>query len=213
MSYSEKTALWFHKPTALNQPLFQMPILGYVSGYQALLLFGVGMPVFFVTLNAYDIITALPPLGAITALAMIRPPILGYEGRFFVLVWFCLSQRRPKMSSKALRIPVSGAISIPKKAAPKKRPKPKPIRVRPAGRPIEISARLRTDHNQPLVKQVRILLDGVSIRTAVPSESGTLSVVLHPEECVGVRTVSVHEVGPEDTLGRLLVSKEVHFEA
>ena len=212
MSYSEKTALWFHKPSALNQPLFQMPILGYVSGYQALLLFGVGMPVFFVILNSYDIITALPPLGAITALAMIRPPILGYEGRFFVLLWFYLSRRRPKMSSSALQIPVSRAISIPKKAAPKKIPKPKPIRISPAGRPIEISARLRTDHNQPLVKQVRILLDGVSIRTAVPSENGILSVVLHPEECVGVRTISVHQVGPDDTLGKLLVSKEVHFE-
>lgn len=190
-----------------------MPILGYVSGYQALLLFGVGMPVFFITLNAYDIIAALPPLGGITALAMIRPPILGYEGRFFVLVWFYLSRRRPKMSSSALRIPIPEAISIPKKAAPKKRPKPKPLQVRPAGRPIEISARLRTEYNRPLVKQVRILLDGVSVRTAIPSESGSLSVVLHPEECVGVRTVSVHEVGPDDTLGKLLVSKEVHFEA
>ena len=46
LSYSDKAAIWFHKPTALNQPLFQMPLVGYVTGSQGALFFGAGLPAF-----------------------------------------------------------------------------------------------------------------------------------------------------------------------
>jgi hypothetical protein len=215
LSYSDKTAIWFHKPTALNQPLFQMPLVGYVTGSQGALFFGVGLPAFFVVMNAYGIMYALIPLGAVAAFALIRPPVMGYETRLAVLVWFYTRRRRPKMTrSAALKVPVPASLSIPKAAkATKAAGRPaEPLRVRGAGRPVEISMALRTGGNRARRGHVRIMLDGSGIKTAVPSGTGRVSIILHPEDCVGTRTISIHEVDNNDSAGALLVSKEVVFE-
>ena len=114
-SYSDKTALWFHRPTTLNQPLFQMPALGYISGLQATLMFGVGLPVFFGVMNSFGVWAALVPFVMISALALIRPPILGYEGRLFVRVLFHLRRRHPaKRKCSSLVIPVRKKIGVPR---------------------------------------------------------------------------------------------------
>lgn len=215
LSYSDKAAIWFHKPTALNQPLFQMPLIGYVTGSQGALFFGAGLPAFFVVMNAYGITYALVPLGAVAAFALIRPPVMGYETRLAVLVWYYVRRRRPRtVRSAALAVPVPASLSVPKRAKAAKgagRPA-EPLRVRGAGRPVEISMVLRTGGNRARRGRVRIMLDGSGIKTAVPSGAGRVSIILHPEDCVGTRTISIHEVDGDDAAGALLVSKEVIFE-
>lgn len=216
MSYSDKTAIWFHKPTMMNQPLFQVPLLGYITGSQGLLLFGVGLPAFFLVMNSYGPLAALAPLAGAAALAMIRPPVLGYEGRLAVAVWFYLARGRggQPAKSRAFSIPVpTKAGAIPRKARLGKRAKaaPAPVEVRATGRPVEISLSLRTRDNRVSRPKVRILLDGASIKTAVPSASGQVSVVLHPEDCAGTRRIAVHEVTGEDATGAKLTEKEVVF--
>lgn len=215
MSYSDKAAIWFHKPTTLNQPLFQMPVVGYVTGSQGALFFGVGLPTFFAVMNAYGITYALIPLGAVAAFALVRPPVVGYETRLAILVWYYVRRRRRiTVRSAALAVPVPASLSIPKRAKASRaagRPA-EPLRVRGAGRPVEISMVLRTGGNRAWRGRVRIMLDGSGIKTAVPSGTGRVSVILHPEDCVGTRTISIHEVDGDDTAGALLVSKEVVFE-
>ena len=148
MSYSDKTAIWFHKPTMMNQPLFQVPLLGYITGSQGLLLFGVGLPAFFLVMNSYGPLAALAPLAGAAALAMIRPPVLGYEGRLAVAAWFYLARGRSGQpaKSRAFSIPVpTKAGAIPRKARLGRRAKaaPAPVEVRATGRPVEISLSLR----------------------------------------------------------------------
>ena len=211
-SYSDKTAIWFHKPTALNQPIFQVPMLGYVTGSQGILFFGAGVPAFFAVLSVSDILYALVPLGAVAALAALRPPIMGYESRLAVLVWFHMRQRRPRrVKSRALAIPARFAPKTRKAAKGPERKAPEPLRVRSAGRPVEISMVLKTAGNRARRGRVRIMLDGAGIKTVVPSESGRVSVILHPEDCIGTRTVSIHEVDGNDAAGEALTSKEVAF--
>ena len=224
-SYSDKTALWFHRPTTLNQPLFQMPALGYISGLQATLMFGVGLPVFFGVMNSFGVWAALVPFGAVSALALIRPPILGYEGRLFVRVLFHLRRRHPaKRKCSSLVIPVRKKIGASRAmrakgktadtSAEPKRPKKNsdsPLVVRSSGRPVEISMLLRTYSNAASRRKVRILLDGAGIKTALPSKSGRVSVILHPDECAGRRRISIHEVTGDDRAGDLLTQKEVVF--
>lgn len=215
LSYSDKAAIWFHKPTTLNQPLFQMPVVGYVTGSQGALFFGVGLPAFFAVMNAYGITYALIPLGAVAAFALVRPPVVGYETRLAILVWYYVRRHRRRMvKSAALAVPVPASLSIPKRAKASRaagRPA-EPLRVRGAGRPVEISMVLRTGGNRVRRGRVRIMLDGSGIKTAVPSGAGRVSVILHPEDCVGTRTISIHEVDGDDAAGALLVSKEVVFE-
>ena len=212
VSYSEKTAIWFHKPTTMNQPLFQMPLLGYITGSQGLLFFGVGLPAFFVVMNASDILYGLVPLAAVGAIVMIRPPVMGYEMRLAVLVWFYVRYRRPRrIKSAALAVPVPAGLSVPKKAKISK-PSSQPIRVRNGGKPVEISMVLKTNRNRARRGRVRIMLDGAGIKTTVPSADGRISIIIHPEDCTGTRTISIHEVDDNDAAGTRLTSKEVVFE-
>ncbi|MYB29778.1 MAG: hypothetical protein F4Y18_01905 [Cenarchaeum sp. SB0663_bin_5] len=106
-SYSDKTALWFHRPTALNQPLFQMPVLGYINGSQALLLFGVGLPTLFGMMSIFDVWISVIPFCVIVILSVIRPPVLGYEGRLAMMILFHMKRRQstPKRRCDALVIP------------------------------------------------------------------------------------------------------------
>lgn len=220
MSYSDKTAIWFDKPTLMNQPLFQMPLLGYITGYQGLLLFGAGLPAFFLMMGPYGLPVALAPLVAAAALAMVRPPVVGYEGRLAAIIWFYIRGgarvgRATATTSRALAIPRSHSASLPGKARPaipRDRAAPAPVMVRATGRPVEISLVLRTRENRVSRPKVRILLDGASVKTAVPSPSGRVSVVLHPEDCTGTRRISVHEVvAGDDSIGARLTEKEVIF--
>lgn len=216
VSYSDKTAIWFHKPTLTNQPLFQVPLIGYITGSQGLLLFGVGLPAFFLVMGSHGLPAALAPLAAAAALAMVRPPVLGYEGRLAMIIWFYLAKRRGgrPLRSRAFALPVSSkGAALPRDASIKKPRKavPQPVVVRATGRPVEISLSLRTPDNRVSRPKVRILLDGASIKTAVPSASGQVSVVLHPEDCAGTRRISVHEVASDDGTGAKLTEKEVLF--
>lgn len=216
VSYSDKTAIWFHKPTLMNQPLFQVPLIGYITGSQGLLLFGVGLPAFFLVMGSHGLPAGLAPLAAAAILAMVRPPMVGYEVRLAVIVWFYLARRRggPSLRSRAFALPVSSkGAALPKGASIKKprRAAPQPVVVRATGRPVEISLRLRTPDNRVSRSKVRILLDGASIKTAVPSAEGRVSVVLHPEDCAGTRRIAVHEVTGEDGTGAMLTQKEVVF--
>ena len=56
-----------------------------------------------------------------------------------------------------------------------------------------------------------MLLDGSDIKTALPTKSGQVSIILHPDECVGTRRISIHDVTPDDKAGNMLTEKEVIF--
>lgn len=212
-SYSDKTALWFHRPTALNQPLFQMPVLGYISGSQALLLFGVGLPILFGMMSIFDVWISVIPFCVIVILSVIRPPVLGYEGRLVVMILFHIKRRQstPKRRCDALVIPKRKKINSVSTA--KKRPPPvkKPMVIKSSGRPVEITMTLRTIENYINRGRVRVLLDGTDIKTAIPSKSGQVSIILHPDDCIGTRRISIHAVNDDDRAGSMLTQKEVVF--
>lgn len=127
VSYSDKTAIWFHKPTLTNQPLFQVPLIGYITGSQGLLLFGVGLPAFFLVVGSHGLPAAPAPLAAAAALTMVRPPVLGYEGRLAVIIWFYLAKRRGALSP--------GAAPLPCRYPPRAPPYPRTSASRNPARP------------------------------------------------------------------------------
>ena len=195
-----------------------MPVLGYISGSQALLLFGVGLPILFGMINLFDAWIAAIPFCGIVVLTVLRPPILGYEGRLVVIVLFHLKRRhKPKRKSDALKIPITKKLNKAKPHTSKKKPKKpspqktKPLVIKSSGKPVEITMTLYTRYNRASRRRVRVLLDGSDIKTALPTKSGQVSIILHPDECVGTRRISIHDVTPDDKAGNMLTEKEVIF--
>ena len=89
---SESRMLWFVRTTPLSQSLFAFPLIGMISGYQAILILGIGLPLLFGTMHATgDITYAAVPFAAMVAFAMVRPPVLSYEGRLFYRLKFLIT--------------------------------------------------------------------------------------------------------------------------
>ena len=89
-----------------------------------MLLFGVGLPILFGMINLFDAWIAAIPFCGIVVLTVLRPPILGYEGRLVVIVLFHLKRRhKPKRKSDALKIPITKKLNKAKPHTSKKKPK------------------------------------------------------------------------------------------
>lgn len=130
--------LWFRRTGPLTQAIFSLPLIGYISGQQAVMTVAVGLPVLFGILHATggNVAAAVVPFIAISLFAMIRPPVMSYEARIFTLIKFYAvggavkSRKKRKMSGKARRrarfLGRPGRVKAGKKAAAAARPEPEP---------------------------------------------------------------------------------------
>ena len=200
---SKSTAVWFHRPSQLHQSIFSMPLLGYLSAVQAIMIFGIGLPFMFGIMFATGDLAyaAIPPL-IMTVIAMIRPPVMSYEARVFTALRFTLGggvKEKKKAKSMSLAMPSKGERFEPESAVEEQMPQDVSITV--TDRPIKISLSLRRgDGGIYAGKKVRILLDGLEIKTTISSGSGQVEVLLDPSECTGERIISVHALREDDAI-------------
>ena len=123
--------VWFPKISAISQAIFTFPVIGFISGYQGIIIFGLGLPALFITIHA----TGAMHYGAgmfvaFLIFAMIRPPVISYEGRLYAILRFYMrdriKNRKESMSKNQEHLIPSSSLQIPKKAIPKhilKKPK------------------------------------------------------------------------------------------
>ena len=223
LPYSESRMVWFPKISAISQAIFTFPVIGFISGYQGIIIFGLGLPALFITIHA----TGAMHYGAgmfvaFLIFAMIRPPVISYEGRLYAILRFYMRDRiknrkvkKYVKKSRALSIP-SSSLQIPKKAIPKhilKKPKKLTVFVSANKEKLtSISITLKNRNNAIMPnKKVRLLLDDIPIRTSISSGSGIVSTILEYEDCIGTRTLAVSEVTGSDDAGKILVKREIEF--
>ena len=111
-SISEETAIWFHKPSLLHQSIFSIPVLGYLSTLQAIMIFGIGLPLMFAILYvANDSEYAVIPPIVMAVIAMVRPPVMSYEARALAALRFLMGggvKPKKKTKSRSLAVPSGG---------------------------------------------------------------------------------------------------------
>jgi len=212
---STAKALWFHHPTAMSQPLFSVPVLGFITGSQALILLGLGLPALFIGIEAGGVEYGVAAFLAIGVFSMIRPPVMGYEMRIITLLMFHLRGGQKKAGKKAgrggkSRKGPSALRGAPKAEEPARREAPKPpepetMEVSVSGSmPVNIGLSLGADHVR---RKVRVLIDGGEILMTVADKDGQLSVILDPEDCVGEHEITVVDANE----GTLLLRKHMAF--
>lgn len=87
--YAQSRMIWFKRTGPLTQALFTLPLLGHLTGQQAIIIVGFGIPVLFGVLSATgDVAAAVIPFLVIAVFALIRPPVMSYEARLFTLLRF-----------------------------------------------------------------------------------------------------------------------------
>ena len=219
---SKESAIWFHKPSALNQSIFAVPILGHLTSIQAIIIFGIGLPVMFITLQfVSELHYAIIAPAIMVVIAMIRPPVMSYEARLLTALRFSMSGGSAK-KKKGIAVQ-STALSMPSKGKKKGRqaepskPKPRktgPIRVRATGKPMEVSLKLWSEDGTPYGdKKVRMLVDGEQVKTTLSSANGEVIMLLEPGECIGEKMIAVHGVQPDGTIEKKsILEKKFIFE-
>ena len=102
---SKAPATWFHRPSALNQAIFALPILGHLTSIQAIMIFGIGLPGMFITLQYTSELhyAVIAPL-IMVVIAMIRPPVMSYEARLLTAMRFSISGGRKEKKSRCIVI-------------------------------------------------------------------------------------------------------------
>ena len=232
--------VWFRRTGPLTQALFTLPLLGFVTGQQAIIIVAVGMPVLFGVLSATgDVAAAVVPFIVIIVWAMIRPPVMSYEARLFTLLRFHLvggavkTKKKKGGGSAAKR---SRFLSRPGASARKKKDKkadaeedagdkgepaeaalPAEAEVMDVGTypgmPVEVDITLRDRSGHILTRRrVGILLDGELVRTAMSSTSGHIGILIDPEEAIGTRMLSICEVGQDgSTPTSTIIEKKIAF--
>ncbi len=229
MSYAQENMTWFPKNPTLTQPLLTFPVLGFISLYQAIIIFGLGLPAMFAVLQAsQEIHTAAITLAAFAVFAMVRPPVIGYEGRLLSIVTFYAGGRKTprgtKRGKKAAAGADSGVLAVPSsslarrrerhrpEAAPQRQRKPQKMEVHVSpGALMRISIVLKTRDGQIIPrKRVRVVLDGRPIRTDISSAAGEVDVILDYGDCHGTRKITIAEVDGDRT-GDSIVEREIKF--
>ena len=232
--------VWFRRTGPLTQALFTLPLIGFVTGQQAIIIVAVGMPVLFGVLSATgDIAAAVVPFIAIIVWAMIRPPVMSYEARLFTLLKFQLVggavKTKKKKGGRGSAAKRSRFLSRPGASAKKKDKKadaaeeagdegepaeaPPPAEAEAMevgtypGMPVEVDITLRDRSGHILTRRkVGILLDGELVRTAMSSTSGHIGILIDPEEAIGTRMLSICEVGQDgSTPTSTIIEKKIAF--
>lgn len=203
----ESTAVWFHRPSVMTQSLFQVPLLGYLNGAQAIWIFGVGMPLFFVVLSVTgDLAAAIVSVVACVAIAMARSSWMSYESRLLAIMAFGLGGGKKSKPKKAKRGRRAGRA---KKGKPPAEPEAEPLAIRVSERPIDISIRV------PLGlagEVVHVQKDGRTVKSTLVSSSGTVAARLDPATCSGDSVIAVHSVLPSGEIDQKpLAFKRMRF--
>ena len=87
--YAQSRMIWFKRTGPLTQALFTLPLIGFITGQQAIIIVAFGLPILFGVLNATgDVLAAVLPFLVIVVFALIRPPVMSYEARLFTLLRF-----------------------------------------------------------------------------------------------------------------------------
>ena len=213
---SKFTAVWFHKPSQLHQSIFSMPLIGYLSAAQAIMIFGIGLPFMFGIMYATGDLTyaAAPPL-IMTVIAMIRPPVMSYEARILAALKFAFGggvKEKKKAKSKSLAMPSEGERAAPEEYT-EEEPVQQDVTIVVTDKPYEISLSLRRgDGGVYAGKKVRMLLDGLEIKTTISSGTGQVLVLLDPGECRGERIIAVHALRDDDTIEpESILEKKITF--
>ena len=205
---STAPAVWFHKPTVLNQSVFSLPVLGYLNPVQAFMIFGMGVPGTFLAMQLAPMHYSVIPLAAMTALAMLRPPVISYEARLVAILRFLLSGKGRR--GRASR---SSSLAAPARNREYSRRRDEPLTVRATGRPMELSLRLRSRDGAPYGdRKVRLLIDGRETKTTVSTPAGEVLMILEPGECRGERIVSVNPVLADGSVDESILKKRILFE-
>lgn len=211
--------LWILRTTFLTQSVFAFPIIGMITGYQAALIFGVGLPLMFATMMyTSSMLYAAVPLLIVFVFAMRRPPVSSYESRLFAIIRFYTGKRYTAMTPKAGR--GSAVLAVPEGPmvtaaadAPQESPRP-PMRImtRP-GAMMEVALTLLDVHGAPMPShKAHVMMDGDILKTTTTTSTGRITVLMDADECVGRRIISVCEATKDGQVGRTLLSRELEFE-
>ena len=236
--YAQSRMIWFRRTGPLTQALFTLPLLGFITGQQAIIIVGLGMPVLFGVLNATgDVAAAVIPFLVIIVFALIRPPVMSYEARLFTLLRFHVVGGPVKAKAKKKR---SGAaakrsrfMSRPgtkdkgkkakgkedeeeAEAAEEDEPAPQDTETvevsTSPGLPVDVFITLRDRAGHLLTgRRVGILLDGTMMRTAVSSTDGRIPVLIDPDEAVGTRHLAICEIRDDGSPAPAIVEKKLAF--
>lgn len=238
--YAQSRMIWFKRTGPLTQALFTLPILGFITGQQAIIIVGLGIPVLFGVLSATgDIAAAVLPFIIIIVFALIRPPVMSYEARLFTLLRFhavggpvkAKAKKKKGRSAKAARR--SRFLSRP--GAGRKKPKAKDTAAKEEdtadtdeeetprevetlevatfpGVPVDMYITLRDRAGHILTRRrVGVLLDGTMIRTAVSSNDGQIPILIDPDEAIGTRQLAICEVRGDGSPASAIIEKKIAF--
>ena len=201
MAGNHRQMQWHEKPTLMNQKMFSLPVLGWVTVFQFALLVGVGMPGMFIAVNVADIYAAPWPLLAAFVFARLRPPLPGYEMRLFHIARFWLFGPKEKRAGPK---PKKYAMPRAPRGAVEAKPEPDaPLEITVYDRPWEL--RMSLPHGTPLEKRLAVRLDDVLVSTPHPNTDGTVHLRLYPDDMKGERVVTVHDDSGAQLAGRVLV--------
>ena len=99
--YAQSRMIWFKRTGPLTQALFTLPLIGFITGQQAIIIVAFGLPILFGVLNATgDVLAAVLPFLVIVVFALIRPPVMSYEARLFTLLRFHIAGGPVKAGKK-----------------------------------------------------------------------------------------------------------------
>lgn len=222
---SQERTVWFEKMSGIYQPLLTFPLIGFISIYQAFIIFGVGMPALFLTMSVSGkIYYGLVPFLILVVFSMIRPPVLSYEARLLAMVQFYARRGRHK-SKKGRRPKSDDSVCLVRPIAP-----PKPARRRPPAGPqaeptapdiesmtiqvspkdlMELSIILRDRDMDPYRrKKVRILIDDKLLINDRSTNSGEVTLTLNYDDCVGKRRITIVDSENE---GNVIAERDVIF--
>ena len=221
--------IWFERTTTLTQSIFSFPVIGQITGHQAVLILCLGMPMLFGTLHMTENLPAAAGAFCLTIIfAMIRPPVISYEGRIWCRLQFMLFGPKTKSKSKKTgKTKKSNILSLPSKNLSEQETVPEPIipeeeevmriDVKPESQ-VMVGITLRTKEGGVLArKKVQIALDGMVIKNTMSSSTGICNLLLDSEDCIGndniiqKKKISVRDVTADGNPGEILVSKKMEF--
>lgn len=215
----DQPIVWFSKTTAMSQSIIRFPVIGQITGQQAVIIFGLGLPVLFgIMQTTGSIATAVPPFLAIIVFAMIRPPLMSYEARMFARLRFMIfgpkkksqKKKRTRQVSDVLVVPssdIDGEITEPIETVPDV---PIICHVKPDTQ-VEVSIKLKSGDVIMVRKKACVFFDGKLQKTTISDSSGQIRLLLDSADCVGTKEIIAREVGNDGKPGEIIVSKKVEF--
>ena len=229
MNLPGEQMVWFAKTTALSQSIITFPMIGQISGYQAAVIFGLGLPTLFgVIQSTNNIGYAVVPFLCIVAFAMIRPPVMSYEARLLARLTFMLmgprgiGGKKKKKKKTGKKKKESDVLCMPSmdfeadevtdisEITAQRDDEPLEVLVRPNTQ-VEVSITLRTSLGILPKRKVCILFDDILQKTTISSSSGEVRLLLDSSDCAGRRNIVICDVDQDGAPGNALISKTVEF--